>query len=84
MAKPPPRPEDRGELKYKQSGGSSSEKALDSPGEIQVSVMQGKSIPWEVKNSFRIEVLFVTDLVFTASILMGARSKTTVVRGERL
>lgn len=57
-ARPPPRPDVLGEVKKAQPGGRSSEKALFSPGLIQISISRKEQ---EVKKLFRINVLFATD-----------------------
>ena len=65
-ANPPPLfPDERGELMWEQSGGSSSLKAADSPVLSQVSVTHRKSSPCVVKKSRRMKVLLTRDLALT-------------------
>lgn len=65
------------ELKDKQSRGEGRGDTRKHPGFSHVEGIQSR----EGKKSFRIKVVFITDLAFTRPILMGARSKTAVARG---
>lgn len=67
VAIPPPRPVLLSKIRKEQSGGKSSVKVTDSPAFIQVSMPKSISSACEVKKSWRMKVLFITNLTFKSA-----------------
>lgn len=65
-----------------QLDGKSSQRALDSPADIQVSVTQRKSNSFVIKKSFKIKVLLASDLAFTRATLTTSGSGAFSVEHE--